>query len=753
MPPAATYRVGGKMDWACLSGQAIIALQNFGGSGRKITVRRIDIDVQTSFQGPAGATLRGNQFALLARGTLGGGGEPVEFVENDTNSAALPSQVTAWTLCGLSSPTTLARVFLNRNFTALGGNDLAAMVQHGRAPYGLGKMRPCKATTLESYTLREGECIALIPSDDRSTIPLEVSAEVRVGSRSYSLRAYTTSLPTLALLAINNASGSGVVVEVRNVRVSELGSTDTPYLQVVPVGSVDPAALVPANRLTPNKNDTNSPTLDNAKVAAFKNVAILPFGVPQSYIQESSAGSPKGYNYLHTKDFAGPVWRVCFPELRVGATGLAPDGGSKFLQQINLLGRTADSGIVLRPSEGLAVVSAAENATGAIVGVAAWTSLEIWLTITDEPLIAPSVTLTGLASGTVVAVVQQGTETLIEVLSESGGSITYNYNASPGTLVDFNILAAGKVWQRLSSFNLVEDIQTIPMAQVADVVYGVALSEAVTFDGNNKWIICDTGNTSLSVPATYTEWVDWSLLGSNLRFFPAFTTQGGTDVDPVAGTEIPKYCYLINAWRIRPQEASHTLAVVDGIVLVDGGGDPFVNTLAAFTVRINYQQPVQAIAVASGGGGGSGDWTPTEKEHIRNRLGIDGSASVPAATPTLATAAAVAALPTAAGVRAEMDANSTKLDVATSTRLAAAAYVSPDNAGVAAVKAKTDNLPAFPASEATVAAVGALVDEVHTLRGLNALKPVTHTPSSITASGIALTLTGDGETSSVVQRT
>lgn len=53
---------------------------------------------------------------------------------------------------------------------------------------------------------------------------------------------------------------------------------------------------------------------------------------------------------------------------------------------------------------------------------------------------------------------------------------------------------------------------------------------------------------------------------------------------------------------------------------------------------------------------------------------------------------------TAAAVRAEIDANSTKLDAAVSTRLAGAAYAAPDNAGVAAIKTKTDNLPLTPAA-------------------------------------------------------
>lgn len=50
--------------------------------------------------------------------------------------------------------------------------------------------------------------------------------------------------------------------------------------------------------------------------------------------------------------------------------------------------------------------------------------------------------------------------------------------------------------------------------------------------------------------------------------------------------------------------------------------------------------------------------------------------------------------PTAAAIRQEIDANSTKLDVAVSTRNATA----PDNAGIIAIKAKTDNLPAAPAA-------------------------------------------------------
>jgi hypothetical protein len=80
------------------------------------------------------------------------------------------------------------------------------------------------------------------------------------------------------------------------------------------------------------------------------------------------------------------------------------------------------------------------------------------------------------------------------------------------------------------------------------------------------------------------------------------TLLGGDDIDTVAGTKVPIYDFLQNGWRIKPQEANHTLTVTDGILLVQGGGDPFVATNGSYVVRVNYQQPVQAISFSTSGG-------------------------------------------------------------------------------------------------------------------------------------------------------
>jgi hypothetical protein len=52
-------------------------------------------------------------------------------------------------------------------------------------------------------------------------------------------------------------------------------------------------------------------------------------------------------------------------------------------------------------------------------------------------------------------------------------------------------------------------------------------------------------------------------------------------------------------------------------------------------------------------------------------------------------------------VRTELTTELGRIDVATSTRLATAGYTAPANADITAIKAKTDNLPANPATETT----------------------------------------------------
>jgi hypothetical protein len=124
---------------------------------------------------------------------------------------------------------------------------------------------------------------------------------------------------------------------------------------------------------------------------------------------------------------------------------------------------------------------------------------------------------------------------------------------------------------------------------------------SISFDGPTKVMTLSAGTVALSVRDIWSRWVDWFLTSDNSKYLPAFQQVGGDDIDESAGTKIPIYAFLMNGWKIKPQEASHTLTVSDGILLVNGGGDPFNNTTGSYVVRINYQQPVQAISFTSEG--------------------------------------------------------------------------------------------------------------------------------------------------------
>jgi hypothetical protein len=144
---------------------------------------------------------------------------------------------------------------------------------------------------------------------------------------------------------------------------------------------------------------------------------------------------------------------------------------------------------------------------------------------------------------------------------------------------------------------------------------------AITFDGPTKIITLTSGTTSLDVVDLYSRWKDWVASG-NANFLSAFDVVGGNSIDAISGTSVPLYAFLTNGWRLRPQEASHTLNVFGGVLLVAGGGDPFINPVGNYVVRINYQQPVQAITVSTGGG--AGGLTPEQEEKLTKAANLAG---------------------------------------------------------------------------------------------------------------------------------
>ena len=129
------------------------------------------------------------------------------------------------------------------------------------------------------------------------------------------------------------------------------------------------------------------------------------------------------------------------------------------------------------------------------------------------------------------------------------------------------------------------------------------MAEKVTFDGPNKIIQVNFGETELSAERdVYSAWKRWvvtppsaSQVPFNSGYFDALRTVGG---DPIgAGQEISPYFFLINGWRMRSWEGDHFLRVLGNLYVdeADGGGSPIVPTQGNYQIVVSFVVSPQSI--------------------------------------------------------------------------------------------------------------------------------------------------------------
>lgn len=115
-----------------------------------------------------------------------------------------------------------------------------------------------------------------------------------------------------------------------------------------------------------------------------------------------------------------------------------------------------------------------------------------------------------------------------------------------------------------------------------------------TFNGTTKRVTLSAGTVTLNLIDLYSQWKLWVLAG-NAECLIAFATVGGEI------TEIPLYLFVQNGWLIVPQSADHVLTVTNGILVGQGGGEPFTDPAGSYKIRINRQTPGIAIGYSTAG--------------------------------------------------------------------------------------------------------------------------------------------------------
>jgi len=113
------------------------------------------------------------------------------------------------------------------------------------------------------------------------------------------------------------------------------------------------------------------------------------------------------------------------------------------------------------------------------------------------------------------------------------------------------------------------------------------LKHKVTFDGENKLILINTGETILNVEIDiYSDWKEWSRVRDNTKFEQALTVVGG---DPsTGGDRLEPTFFLINGWKIRTWEGDHNL-LVNGNLFTDNQTSLFIPTIFPHNISINLK--------------------------------------------------------------------------------------------------------------------------------------------------------------------
>jgi hypothetical protein len=475
------YRLAGTFEWFASSGTALAAVTNKLGSGKKVNVRSVQISSLTAANNVTAGTPTSvipQRVEIVRDGTLAGGTECVGSAL-DKNASALPSSFHVLKNANITgSPVPLGRILVAKNLVPAG---LQHLFRQGPTTRFSGAVRaprrgPGAATKV---IIRQGENWSLrLPTQPELPLPLRVTLTVRrQGSpaRTWMFEEFCIGKVTNeTLLTVANDAGSGEIYEIVECAIEEVGTYDSPYFQLVPVGSMnDVSTSDPLSNPPVLKMDTNYPD-SSTWVQVFQNAPLLPRDLPENALSDASTGSPKSSNYLKAKDFIGPVYRVLFPEYAGLSTLRNPDSLHHHLAPKKADMGVMRAGITLRPGEGIALVSAAETAAIATaVGLSGWNAYEVTVVFDVEPVFAPTLSVTGLTSPSEVRVYEAGTTTLLAgEESITDGTFSWTYDPDDASAVDISVLSLGYQNIRLLNQTLPSTADlTIPVQQQFDRQY------------------------------------------------------------------------------------------------------------------------------------------------------------------------------------------------------------------------------------------------------------------------------------------
>lgn len=462
------YRWTGFAYWHSQSGNAIIAIQNNVGSNKRVIINSFELYSKTK-----GATT-GYAIINLVRGTVSGG-NTIPLVSMDTE-ATIPDGISVKEECTTTISDTIKRVVWYK-IVSQAGNGIVQRINTSKIKDEFNSV--LQVTDVEPIVIRPSESISLYVSSKTSSHLLCFSGKIVIRGSPNRTYMYNKIIPITAdqqcILSFVNESISDIF-EIKTINIQEIGTLDTPYLQLVPIGAINAEGLSDSSRsITPMPMDTEYGALDSNICKIVMDTPLLPYGVPVSYISESSTATPKGYNYLNTKDYVGPSFFNVFPEFNTKGATVATQSDARLLGISNKLNSliTKNNPIILRPGEALGLVSAAETAVvTTAIGTSGWMVIELGLTCTIAPIVDPILSITNLSTGSDIVILEAGTSTeLLNVDSHAGSTYDWEYDADDVSEIDLCIYKAGYIPYIVRNYSPGALGGSIPVAQVIDRAY------------------------------------------------------------------------------------------------------------------------------------------------------------------------------------------------------------------------------------------------------------------------------------------
>jgi len=394
------YRVTTDSKGTSNFGYAYLAIINPSGSGKKMTLRSLEVALHSVMNT---STTTGSIPCTLFRGGGPLDGEDMVKASVCMDSAtAMPSTVKVRRMSAPpTSSTVLGRVDLARKGAAVGTQNRTlfgtptGLGKRGRRPLGGLGVASIGGFNTEPIILRQNEAVALVPDAKvgSATNPLRITVTISMNGKTAVWDFCANTYPGMALFSVENTGTDPV--QILNWAVSEMGTTDTPTLRVVPIGQM----------YAPNVNDDSRKNVGVIKMDSaypafpgqlYTDIGFIPQGVPEVAISPASAGTPKGMNYLHTRDFWGPMYRNLLVEschMKGVGSGIPDTFGHSYKHKgTDLLFRRA--GITLNEGEGIAIVNSAETAVAVQAAYGAWQPMTFSAQVDVEPSISPALTIT-----------------------------------------------------------------------------------------------------------------------------------------------------------------------------------------------------------------------------------------------------------------------------------------------------------------------------------------------------------------------